>query len=230
MPAVRVTAMQALPHRVTAPMLDPAALAPQPDLGPGAAESDAFLSELAVQQLALSSHSSEFVELATVDVAGGSLADSDWYRTNWVDVAVRDADAANACFTESGLKRTSWQRCRMTGISLSGCTLTDLGLEQCQLGMANLRFANLARVEFTGCDLSGADFSSARLADVTFTDCVLDGARFADAHCNRVVVNGGSMVGIGNIDGLRGAHIHMDNLQDLAAEMANALGLVLVTG
>ena len=221
--------MQALPRHAHPPKLSErdVRLAPLADLGPSRVGSDDLVTEQAVEQLSLSAHSSEFVELASLTVARGSLADSDWYRTNWVDVQLSGVDAANAAFTESGLKRVEWRGARLVGVVLSGCTLTDTSHADCQLQLANFRFANLQRVSFTGCDLSGADFTNARLQDVSFTDCNLQGATFAHATSTRVSLAGGSLAGLKGLDGLRGATIHVDDLYDIAQEMATALGFQL---
>ncbi|MEL4505847.1 pentapeptide repeat-containing protein [Luteococcus sp. H138] len=222
--------MQALPRPATAPKLGPrhVTLSDVAEVGPAQAGSDELVTEQRVRALALDAHSSEFTELVSLEIAGGSLADSDWYRTTWVDVRLDGADGANAAFTESGLKRVAWQRCRLVGLALSGCTLADVSHTECLLGMANFRFASLTRVEFLGCELTGADFTNARLLDVTFTDCVLTDATFTQASCEQVVLQGGELSGIRGLDGLRGATIHVDNLTEIAQEMATQLGFQLI--
>ncbi|GAA1393113.1 pentapeptide repeat-containing protein [Luteococcus peritonei] len=222
--------MQALPRHAHPPKLSEREVRLQSvaDLGPSSVGSDDLVTEQEVTLLSLEAHSTEFVELASLRVARGSLADSDWYRTNWVDVELNGVDAANAAFTESGLKRVAWRGCRLVGIALSGCTLADLEHRDCQMSLANFRFANLQRVSFTGCDLTGADFTNARLQDVSFTDCTLEGASFSQATSTRVSLSGGSLVGLKGLDGLRGATIRVDDLYDIAHEMAGELGLHLV--
>ncbi len=222
--------MQVLPRVATAPRLTPrhVALDDLADLGPSLVDSDTLVTEQRVHSIALTAHSSEFVEMASLAVEGGTLADSDWYRTNWVDVALSSVDAANASFTESGLKRIIWDHCRMTGIQAGGCTIEDAGHLGCPMTMANLRFSNLQRVVFDGCDLTGADFTSARLTDVTFLDCQLGGAQFQQAQCSRVLVAGGSLGGIRGLSGLRGATFRLDGLDEIAQEMASELGFRLI--
>lgn len=222
--------MQPLPRPVTAPKLSSrhVTLSELAELGPTQAGSDELVTDHRIGTVALAAHSSEFVELVSLEIGGGSLADSDWYRTNWVDLRLESVDAANASFTESGLKRVTWQRCRLVGLALSGCTLADVTHAECLLGMANFRFANLSRVDFVGCDLTGADFTNARLTDVTFTDCVLAGATFSHASCGRVVLQGGELGGLRGLDGLRGATVRVDNLSDIAQEMATELGFQLI--
>ncbi|MEL4356868.1 MULTISPECIES: pentapeptide repeat-containing protein [unclassified Luteococcus] len=222
--------MQSLPRPATAPRLSArhVTLADVAEVGSGRAGSDELVTDLRVGSVALAAHSSEFVELVSLEIGGGSLADSDWYRTTWVDIRLEGVDGANAAFVESGLKRIRWQRCRLVGLTLSGCTLADVAHLDCLLGMANFRFANLTRVEFVDCDLTGADFTNARLTEVGFTDCVLREATFSHASCDRVVLQGGDLSGLRGLDGLRGATVRVDNLADIAQEMATELGLQLI--
>lgn len=221
--------MHAVPGLAHAPKLGPShvELSACEDLGPSQVGSDDLVTELRVAHVALAAHCTEFVEFASLDLAGGSLADSDWYRTNWVDVRLSGIDAANAAFTESGGKRLVWQACRMTGFSAGGCTLADVTHDDCQLTMANFRFANLQRVRFTDCDLTGADFASCRLTDVVFDGCVLTDAQFSQARCERVAFTRCTLVGLRGIDGLRGASFAPTALPELAPLMAAALGIVL---
>lgn len=221
---------QHLPKPPAAPRLSPrvVTLTPSPELVASQAGSDAVVAELDVARASLESHTSEFVELESVRVGAGSLADGDWYRTTWVDVDLTGVDAANVVLTESGLKRVAWHHCRLTGFTVSGCTLTDVAFDESPMTMAMLRFATLERVRFDGCDLSGADLTNARLRDVTFTDCRFDGATFTHATCERVLVAGGSLSGIRGLDGLRGATFRLDTLDEIAQEMAVALGFRLV--
>lgn len=223
--------MQALPRHSSPPKLSErqVSLSDLAELGPSLVGSDELVTEHRVARISLESHGSEFVEFASLQVQGGSLADSDWYRTNWVDVELSGLDSANAAFTESGLKRVAWHGARLVGVVLSGCTLQDVAHHGCQMSLANLRFANLQRVDFVECDLSGADFSNARLQDVSFTDCSLEGASFSQASCERVLLSGGSLAGLRGLDGLRRATIRVDELGDIAQEMAAALGFHLIT-
>ncbi|MGO4957745.1 pentapeptide repeat-containing protein [Luteococcus sp. Sow4_B9] len=224
--------MQALPKVATEPKTSSqhVTLSPRSSLGSSDVTDDSLVTELVIGELALEQHSSEFVELASVLVQAGGLASSDWYRTNWVDVELHDVDAANASFTESGLKRVLWSRARLVGLQASGCTLHDVIHRECPMAMSSLRFANMTRVTFVDCDLSGVDFTHARLADVTFLNCRLDGAQFSQAQCERVLVRGGSLEAIQGLDGLRGAVFDDVDLADLAHQMASLLGLQLMVG
>ncbi|WP_420174977.1 pentapeptide repeat-containing protein [Luteococcus sp. OSA5] len=223
--------MHLIPRPATEPRLAPdhVTLTPREELGPADVGDDDLVTDLHLSAIALPDHTSHYAELVSLRIDGGSLAGSRWYRTNWVDLALRQADAANTAFHESTLKRVTWQECRLVGLTLSGCTLTDVAHRDCLLSMANLRFANLNRVEFVGCDLRGADFTSARLTEVRFIDCLLDEANFTEARCDRVEINGGALAGLRGIDGLRGASIQVSDVLELAGPMARALGLELVT-
>ena len=224
--------MHVLPRVATGPKLAAGhvSLTDADELAPSKVGDDELVTEQRFARVVLDSHTSQFVEFASLEVCGGSLADSDWYRTNWVDVALEGVDAANAAFTESGLKRIAWRNSRLVGIGLSGCTLHDVAHLDCIATMANFRFAHLQRVEFVDCDLSGADFTNARLQEVSFLGCRLEGATFSHATSNRVLLHGGELEGIRGLGGLKGATIHADDITTIAQEMAAELGIQLTAG
>lgn len=227
-----VTRMHVLPRVATGPKLAAGhvTLTDVAELAPSRVGDDELVTEERLARVVLECHSSQFVEFASLEIAGGSLADSDWYRTNWVDVALEGVDAANASFTESGLKRIAWRNSRLVGIGLSGCTLHDVAHLDCVAQMANFRFAHLQRVEFVDCDLTGADFTNARLQEVSFLGCRLEGATFSHATSDRVLFHGGELQGIRGLGGLRGATIHVADVSTIAQEMAAELGIQLTAG
>lgn len=222
--------MATSPRLATAPKLSPlqADLQEVDVVDASAVGDDELVSEVHCGRLELAGVSTEFVEMSQVLADGGSLASSHWRRTNWVDVQLTQVDGANAVFDESGWHRTAFTGSRLTGLGLPGCTCQDVTFTDCRLDLANFRFANLKRVTFIRCFLEGADFSNAMLTDVVFEGCQLDEAAFDHARSEKVLVDGGSIVGVKGIEGLRGAQVRSDQVMDLARAMATALGLVLV--
>lgn len=222
--------MATSPRPATAPKLSPlqADLQQVEVLGTEVVADDELVSEVHCTRLDLVGTRTEFVELQQLKADGGSFAGSHWRRTNWVDVAISQADGANATFDESGLSRTAFTGARLTGLGLPGCTAQDVTFTDCRVDLANFRFANLKRVTFVRCELSGADFSNAMLNDVIFEQCNLTEAAFDHARSEKVLLDGGQLDGIKGIEGLRGAQVRADLVVDLARTMASALGFELV--
>ncbi len=169
----------------------------------------------------------EFAELNAVRIRGGQLSSTDWYRGTWVDVAADGVDLANGAFEESAWRRVFIDRCRLTGIVLSGCQLEDVTITGGVLDLANLRFATLNRVRLEDCVLTGSEFTSAELTDVTFANCDLAGAELSQVKCKRVHIVGCNLEGLRGVEYLRGAAVAPLDLTSLAMQLAAALGITV---
>lgn len=187
--------------------------APQPprfdQLKPGRLEliDDAVIDELDCSDPFVDSESAEFVELLRSRFGAGSMANSEWYRTRWVDLEFTGTDLANARLLESGLERVSADGCRATGLQLSGANLTDLTFTNCLLDLANFRASKFRRVTFTDCKLSGSDWAEATLDRVTFLRCDLTDAEFSNTTHKQVRIDDCVIDSLRGITSLSGATI-----------------------
>lgn len=197
------------------------------ELGPDLVTDDAVISETRFATSFADSHRSEFVEIGACEVLGGSLAQSEWYRSNWYDLSLQRVDLASSRHVETGWRRVALRECRATGLDLGTGVLTDVEVENTTLDLANLRFAKLQRVRFTGCRLRGTDFGSARFSDVSFVDCDLSEADFHQARSQRVTMTGCQLDGLRNVAGLAGMTIAPVDLLQFSAQLAQALGIEL---
>ncbi len=113
----------------------------------------------------------------------------------WAERSIRgNAVAADAERVE--ITRSTLVGVRLGAAHLRRFELTDVSLTDCDLAGLVLEEALLERVAFTRCRLTGADLGGARLTDVRFTDCTLDDAGLRMVITARLVVEGGSAVGV----------------------------------
>lgn len=168
---------------------------------------DAVIDELDCPDPFVDSESAEFVELLRSRIGAGSFANSEWYRTRWVDLEFTGTDLANARLIESGLERITAEGCRATGLQLAGATLTDLTFTNCLLDLVNFRTSKFRRVSFTDCKLSGSDWAEATLDRVTFTRCDLTDAEFSNTSHKQVLIDDCVIDGLRGITSLSGATI-----------------------
>lgn len=190
-----------------------ASVAPQPprfdQLKPGTLTltDDAVIDELDCADPFVDSESGEFVELLRSRFGAGSMANSEWYRTRWVDLEFTGTDLANARLVESGLERVSADGCRATGLQLAGANLTDLTFTNCLLDLANFRASKMRRVTFTDCKLTGSDWAEASLDRVTFLRCDLTDAEFSNTTHKQVRIDDCVIDSLRGITSLSGATI-----------------------
>lgn len=189
---------------------------------------DALVAERHAATVALAHHGCEFIEWSQCRADGGSLADSDWYRPTWRDLAWADLDAANSAVDEGSLARLEITRSRLTGIVWSGSTLTDVSFTDCVLDLAALRDCTLLRVTFTGCRMVGIDLSMAKFSDVRFDGCDLSEAQFHQARVvTRTRVEGCELAGARGLAQLRGLVVQPVDLIAFTAQLAAELGIIV---
>ncbi len=207
-----------------------AELVPTPEVSSGQVGDDALVTGLEVAELALDWHTCEFVEFGESRVAGGTMADSQWYRPSLYDLAFTGVDLANVRQTEAGWRRVSWSDCRMVGLDVASGVLSDVTFTGCLLDLASFRFTKLTRVKFEGCRLRGADLSGATLTDVQFTDCDLSQAQVHQMQTTRGQLAACQLAGLKSPSGLRGMRVSPLDLLELAGLLATDAGIVLDLG
>ena len=163
--------------------------------------------------------------LAEVDRPALDPGDLDGER----DRVLADVSLANLRTLRGRLTRVRFERCRMTGFQWPEGELQDVRFVGCSLELANLRGADLRRVRFEDCVLREADLTGARLTDVLITGCDLRGADLAGVRSQRLELRSCRVEGLQGVDGLRGALVLWSDVLDLAAPLAAAAGLVVLS-
>lgn len=199
-------------------------------LGSSHVTDEQLVTGLAVAEVFLAAASTEFVELARCQFAGGSFADSQWYRSRWVDVSLTEIDLANASFTESSLERVAFDGCRMTGLQAPVGRLQDVSFTRCTLDVANFRSAALRRVHFEDCQLVNSQWTGATFEGVAFTRCDLTEARFVNpGRISSLRFEQTTFDRTTGLTNLRGARIAGADLSALALQLADEVGLSIET-
>lgn len=128
-------------------------------------------------------------------------------ESGWWNVEVQQSRIGSAELYDSNWRGVRFNRCKLGYLNLRGAHLTDVVFADCQITDLDLGHATASRLAFPGTRVDRLDCSGSRLADVD-----LRGARLAD---------------IGDIEGLRGASISLEQLLDLAPALAQRLGIRL---
>lgn len=113
-----------------------------------------------------------------VDLAGATLRDGFFARSDLTRADFSGADARRAKFTDSVLVETIWNGARLIGTDFTKSDLAGASFEG----------ADLRRARFFRADLRGADFTGARLDGTDFLKADLSGARWLDG--NKVCAEG----------------------------------------
>jgi uncharacterized protein YjbI with pentapeptide repeats len=142
-----------------------------------------------------------------------------------MDLRMQHIDATAARCADASLLRSSITKCRMAGIDLSTSLLKEVTFEDCNLDLANFRYATLTRVQFIDCVLAEADFIGATLNHVTFVGCTLERTAFSQCKVTDVDLRGAHIISVSGWQSLKGATIDTQQLIAVAPQMAAELGL-----
>ena len=127
--------------------------------------------------------------------------------SGWWNVEIQQSRIGSAELYDSNWRSVRFSRCKLGYLNLRGAHLTDVVFADCQITDLDLGHATASRLAFPGTRVDRLDCSGSRLSDVN-----LRGARLAD---------------IGDIEGLRGASISLEQLLDLAPALAQRVGIRL---
>ncbi len=141
-------------------------------------------------------------------------------------VRIRRSELANCDLGPAALDSVLTSRlrnCNLRGAVFAD-TVRDVVLESCQLSHAYLGAATLERVVLEGCVLRETDFYRAVLSDVAFHGCEMDVVNLDGVVGERVDLRGTNLDLVGIRD-LRGCLVTIDQVQGLALQLADAVGL-----
>lgn len=164
---------------VTAPRLHEDNLTPQ-DLKALELEAETDICDLQLSGLARGDAFN--AKIARVVFQAARLGAVSWSRAHFEDAIWRECDFANADAREIFASRVEMIGCRALGLNASESSWRDARFGDCNLSLAQFRFAKMGRTRFENCDLRGADFSNADVRGAVFRDCDLSGAQFSFAQ------------------------------------------------
>jgi uncharacterized protein YjbI with pentapeptide repeats len=200
---------------------------PEPQALDALPDDESEIRDVVVERARLGAKTFRLVDWRYARFAGSSLAGATWKTSHFTDTVFDDCDLANATFDQCGLERVRIDRGRLTGLSVSGCSLTDVVVDGALGDLSEWRFAIVEHALVRDCRLPQSDWSNAALTDVRFEGCDLSGADFSQCRLDTVVFANCGLEGVRGVDGLRGATVDRAALIDLTEPMAVALGITV---
>jgi uncharacterized protein YjbI with pentapeptide repeats len=155
------------------------------------------------------------------------LGESKLRAVEFVDVIGERIDAANGDWGGAQVRRTLFSDARLTGLSFAEARIEEVSFKACKLDYANFRHSEIEQVSFEDCVLNGADFQGASITATRFAGCQLVEADFSKAALSLVDLRGCELALAGSVLGLRGAIIDPLQLMELAATLAQELGITV---
>ena len=131
-----------------------------------------------------------------VDFDGVRLPAAHLEQCELIDVRIADSDLSNLRLDRSLLRRVQVRGSRLVGLAGPEALIEDCLFEECDLGLAQLRFCTVRRARFVRCNLHEADFASSELASVVFRDCRLEGADMSQVKALEMDLRGSQLEGI----------------------------------
>ena len=159
------------------------------------------------------------VDLSGVAAHGLSLTDTCVEAGAWSNL-----DAAQAT-----LARVEARGVRASGADFTEATLNDVLFEDCRIDLALFRFAKLDRVSFRNCRLDESDFYEATLESVVFENSSLVAASLERASLSRCEIRGGDLSDLRGVERLAGSRVTWPEVIQLAALLAEAHGIAVIT-
>jgi uncharacterized protein YjbI with pentapeptide repeats len=165
-------------------------------------------------------------EAAHVSFVEALLSQVNMTKTQLEEVRLQDV-RLNACILvmanwyKAAVYRAEFIGCRMTGFGAGEALFQDVVFQECQMNLAQLRFATFRSVRFERCDLSEADLVGADLSHVVLTHCSL---RHADLSASKL---DGVDLSTCNLDGAR---VGLSELRGATIDVKQALSLVEALG
>ena len=141
------------------------------------------------------------------------------------DVSLEECDLANAIWLKTTLTRVEMVDCRLLGFRANEADVQHMVFRNCNISLAQFRFAKFKSVRFEKCNLQNADFYQSDLRGVIFDNCDLKEAQMSSAKLTNTDFRGSE------INGLQVAQSDLKGLivePFQAAYLAGLMGLQVV--
>ena len=123
-------------------------------------------------------------QFVDVDLAGATLREGFFARSDLSRADFSGADARRAKFTNSVLVETRWHGARLIGTDFTKADLAGAVFEGADLRRARFFRADLRGADFTGARLDGTDFLKADLSGAIWIDGNKVCAEGSNGQCN----------------------------------------------
>ena len=126
---------------------------------------------------------------------------------------------------DSGWRRVEVCDSRIGSAELSGSVWRSVHFSGCKLGYLNLRDAQVNDLQFTNCLIEELDLMRSKVTRVAFSNCRLGRLELTRSTLADVDLRGAQLSDVGDLAGLSGATVSLEQLLDLAPLMAARLGV-----
>lgn len=165
------------------------------------------------------------MRLLDVEITAGRFTGTGLERSTWRDCRVSGIRMIGVALGRSRWDNSRLDECSVAGCELFGVTWRRLTLRGCVLDGVNLRQAHWQELQLVDCRLREVDLADARLIDVRFERCTLEAVDLSRAELDRVDLRSSSIRLSRGWERLRGAVIDHGQLFDIAPALASALGI-----
>lgn len=178
------------------------------------------------------------IERDTWDVGVGSTIEA--CRFDGLDVgswALRGARVVESAFTAAsipvvsaargGWRDLDWRDSRFGSVEADDAAWRGIRFTRCKLGYVNLRAAELLDVAFVDCTIDEMDLLDASARRVAFPSTRIGTLNVTGASLTDVDLRGAELGQAVGLAGLRGATISPEQLQLMAAALADLAGLIV---
>jgi len=126
---------------------------------------------------------------------------------------------------DGGWRQVEVRNSRIGSAELSGSVWRSVHFSGCKLGYLNLRDSGVSDLQFTNCIIEELDLMRAKATRVAFADCRVSRLELTRATLVDVDLRGAQLSDVGDLAGLAGATVSLEQLLDLAPLMAARLGV-----
>ncbi|WP_243742459.1 pentapeptide repeat-containing protein [Actinorugispora endophytica] len=139
----------------------------------------------------------------------------------------RDVDLSSHRWTGVTLNRCRFVGARLTGLAVSGASLSDVLFEDCTFDYAVLDGVRVTGdVAFVNCSFRESVFSGSDLGGAVFDGCAL-GAEFDTSRMRDADLRGSDLSGLSGLASLKGATVAEAQLRQLLDVMVGELRLTV---
>lgn len=176
------------------------------------------------------------------DISGRSLAGASFSECRFDDLVAHSTDLRSASLTDTTMvkldasvlsaPRSSFRNVNILDSRLGSAEFYESGwhsvrVQNCKLGYLNLRGAQLKDVLFENCSVEEIDLAGADVNRLAFINSRIDVIDLTRSTLVDVDLRRAELRAITSLRGLRGATISSVQVADLAAVMADDLGILV---
>ncbi|MCH3960752.1 MAG: pentapeptide repeat-containing protein [Solobacterium sp.] len=144
-------------------------------------------------------------------------------KMEFADVIFDHCDFSNISMQECCFRRVQFLHCRLTGCDMSGSSLTDTEMKECQGEYLNLNCTGLndcswqetlfkeasfammkiKHLEIKGCNFTRSEWADTKMKDLDLSDSIIDGIAVNAENLKGVIVNAEQAVVMAKLLGIR---------------------------